>query len=581
MRTSLKSYHLFLILLKLAEGLDDITNFTTLTENVQKFYLAKSIFIIYNKPKTDFDIERIIFEAIKIFSSKYSMSQAITYNELRQKPPHRDNVLHTLLIQDRKNLQLAINATRNVEMSFNPWLLLFSKSSTFDCNKPGKGFFNMRMDTKMVAKCWDNKVLKRYYSVFPDQTEVIDLAEWTPENKLKFKDSQSLHEVETNMRGIVLKVARRACDIEAANIHLTNFLSQLMRELETFGNFKTEVTVRDASLGFRDDNTMLWSGLINVVHENRVDIGNFLFSMSRTRLSAVDFAAPIAKARYYLFAKLPKYKKVRWAAYFQVFDLYIWATVGFSILIVSIILVLMKRECHGNFVHTYFGNFINVLGIYCQQGLAETPTNSSMQIIYFSIFTSSLVLNAIYSATITSYITLLSPTLPFATYEDFKSDVSYKVTVAKNTRDETLILQYGYLKSLKSRLKNSCELPIDPYEGFKQACEPKTAFYSDEVQFNGITYGAPCQLGRLDMKRAEYVSLILTKNSPYTKALSYFIERLRDHGILERLKDKYFYNYTEIPRNEPNIINFQEVLPILSVWIIGVVLRRAPMILQL
>lgn len=135
------------------------------------------------------------------------MSQAITYDDLnRTSHSLRENVLHSLLIHTRNDLKRAINASKKIDMSLHPWLLLVNRNANFDCDKPGDGdnFFELRMDTRMAAKCEGNPILKKYYSVIGRQNEVANFS--------AFKTGQfigtSRNDIVTNMRGVTLKLAK-------------------------------------------------------------------------------------------------------------------------------------------------------------------------------------------------------------------------------------------------------------------------------------------------------------------------------------------------------------------------------------
>ncbi|XP_058796452.1 glutamate receptor ionotropic, kainate 2-like [Phymastichus coffea] len=545
-----------------------VREITTLIEDVRNLYLSPSIFIVYNRRHYGFEREKILMEAVRTKSRRYSMSQAIGYDDLAKTPTYRENALYALLIHDTKSLQLAVDATKNIDMSLHPWLLLSMNSSDLDCNNPGRNFFKLRMDAKMTAKCDGDSVLKKYYAIFDNRTEVVDVAQWTS-GKLSMFENSSLDLV-TNMTGVVLKLAKRSNPKDTLNENTSKFVAHVVRDLEHYGQFRGEVTRQDKSMGRFNRNTNNWSGLMRIMTDKQADIGMVLFSLSNSRMNVVDFAIPLARARFHLYAKLPDKQQIRWDAYFQTFNANTWTAIGLSVLAFSALLCAMNL--HTLTPSSFFEQFTNVWGIFSQQGLAEDPSNAASKILSFSILYSSLIIHAIYSASITSYITQLTADMPFSSYEEFLRDVNYKITVLKESRDEDLFLDNTdkQLSPLLPRLKHHCFRALSPYEGFSQACEPNTVFYSDEVTFDGIT-NPPCKLGSVDMKRTEHMSFVLTKNSPYTRAISHFICRLREHGILMRLRNEHFYKFTEIPETHPNVISFEEILPILSILIVGAV----------
>ena len=74
----------------------------------------------------------------------------------------------------------------------------------------------------------------------------------------------------------------------------------------------------------------------------------------------------------------------------------------------------------------------------------EFPTETPLRIAYFTIYVSALVVYAAYSASLTSFLTVTSASLPFSTLEGFSEDGSYKLIVYQNSSDWDL-LSVSYL----------------------------------------------------------------------------------------------------------------------------------------
>lgn len=241
-------YFLWISISRIIKAEYNINDFTSLTGDVQKFFTSLGVFIVQDGfsygnmlkillhaicgtkffvifPKikkkkiilavryimmiefSDIKRERRLLEIVKSFSRQNRMSQVISFDDLTR--VQRENTLYALMMNDRWNFNFVINATRNNDLSSHPWLFLVSATSNFNCDDPGSDFFKLKMDSRMVALCEGDKILKSYYGVFDNRTEVVDLAEWTMEKKLVFKDVRSRHDALTNMKGIKLKVANK------------------------------------------------------------------------------------------------------------------------------------------------------------------------------------------------------------------------------------------------------------------------------------------------------------------------------------------------------------------------------------
>lgn len=65
----------------------------------------------------------------------------------------------------------------------------------------------------------------------------------------------------------------------------------------------------------------------------------------------------------------------------------------------------------------------------------EFPSESPMRLAFLSIYISSIVILAIYSASLISFLALANPKLPFTTMEGYVKDQSYKLIVLKNSAE--------------------------------------------------------------------------------------------------------------------------------------------------
>ncbi|XP_016838623.1 glutamate receptor 2-like isoform X2 [Nasonia vitripennis] len=559
----------------------ELVNFVALTSDVRKFYKSSSVLIVYDyQPANSWEFKEAVLTIIREFSNRNIMSQVISYAtldftinfEMNVRLAQPANPLFMLYIHNSDNLDFFRKVTTGRDISFFTWFVFIDNEAKLDCEYPQGNPFNLEMDTRMIVKCEGSLKIKKYFSIFKNTTEVVDLAIWTPGEQLVLTDDDNLLQVKKDMKGITLRIARHKYLANEPNNAIANYLESLVNTLANISNFKTKVVLEVDQYGYRNATTNQWVGLMKSMDEKEADIAELLFSMSADRMQVIDYTMPLMRAQTRFYVKLPDTVKIRWSAYFQVFNRNVWAAIGIFLLLLSIVLTFMKNE-HGRFVnvHSFFGNFIDVLGIYCQQGLPELPVNTPLKMLYFSILILSLILYAVYSATITSYIAVLTAGLPFSTYDEFLHNKAYKLVILRGSRDELLIHSNDWLLGpLENKMKKHDELPSNAYEAFQQACEENVALYANEVMFDSISEDVQCALGWLETSRIENQAMGLTKNSPYTETINYYILRLLNHGILSRMKSAYFYKLIQLPENKPNVISISEITPILAIWLIGV-----------
>ncbi|XP_011699653.1 PREDICTED: uncharacterized protein LOC105456959 [Wasmannia auropunctata] len=118
-------------------------------------------------------------------------------------------------------------------------------------------------------------------------------------------------------------------------------------------------------------------------------------------------------------------------------------------------------------------NCINVWGIYCQQGLPEFPRESPVRLAFISIYISSIVILAIYSASLVSFLTLDSPKLPFSTLEDYVNDGTYKLIIVQNSAEMEAPsgVKDPVFRKMYELLEEKKFLPATYPEAFKQVSD--------------------------------------------------------------------------------------------------------------
>ncbi|XP_011701748.1 PREDICTED: uncharacterized protein LOC105458277 [Wasmannia auropunctata] len=239
------------------------------------------------------------------------------------------------------------------------------------------------------------------------------------------------------------------------------------------------------------------------------------------------------------------------------------------ITVTSLLLTIMKSK-NGYFsMDLIFENYVKVWGIYCQQGLPEFPRELPMQLASFSIYISSIVTLATYSASLIRFLALNFPKLPFSTLEDFVNDGNYKLItvqnssgseVPSNVKDPVFLKMYELLEEKKY-------LPASAREGFEQICQRKNlAFYMSEVIRESMDMYIQCNIVYIDTGRIQNIALMLSKGNPYIGFINYHLQRFQTNGVMNKLRNKY------LPKKSPNkmtysTIDMNNVTPVLTIMV--------------
>lgn len=187
-----------------------------------------------------------------------------------------------------------------------------------------------------------------------------------------------------------------------------------------------------------------------------------------------------------------------------------------------------------------------------------------MRLAFLSIFLSSLIILSAYSASLTSFLTVSTVTLPFSTMEEFANYGSYKLITFRNSADYDMIIaaNSSLFEKVKKLIKDEEDLPLTAHDGFLQVCNEKVGFYITEAIKNAISI--PCETSFIDADRVDSLALVLKKHGQYTGVVNYYLQQFKDNGVLARLKNTFLV--TGDPPEKGNVtVNLHGIAPILSV----------------
>ncbi|XP_011694269.1 PREDICTED: glutamate receptor 3-like [Wasmannia auropunctata] len=298
-------------------------------------------------------------------------------------------------------------------------------------------------------------------------------------------------------------------------------------------NFTVEILDPVEAFGSWSEQQKIWVGAVGQLVSNEADIGISAFTMTANRRNVIDFTIPLVRSRYCLYFKKPIVSNVQW--------------------------------------HLYLG-----------QGLPEFPRESPMRLAFFSIYVSSIIILASYSASLISFLALNTPKLPFSTLEGYVKDGTYKLIVMQNSADYDVLSSVKdpvYLK-MYQLLEEKKYLPETSLDGFKQICQRENlAFYTTEVFKEAMNMYIQCKIVYIDTGRIDNLGLTLTKGSPFTGFINYHLQRFQLNGVMNKLRKKY------LTKNNPKtlvngIIDLHDIAPILTIMMGGMILALFILIIE-
>nr|XP_012138436.1 PREDICTED: glutamate receptor ionotropic, delta-2-like [Megachile rotundata] len=538
---------------------------------------------------TDFDETTLMHVWSRSFSRKGILTMITSFSELsRQIKKYQGYItrpLYLVLLSTRETMDEFAMATRQIDISFPVWFVMFlpyrENPLRRVCQNPDGNPFNLMFNTEMLVLCYDLPILKEWYALRDNRTRISNLATWKLGEPVHVTAKLNFYGRRSNMFGETMRIAivEKSSFVAMQNGELTLFFGRLVQELAKLMNFTVKVTESMTKYGAWSKEEKKWTGIIGEVASNRVDFGVSEFSLSSQRLDVVDFTVPLLLSRHKIYFKKPDVSVVQWSAYFKTFHVDIWIAIICIIVSSPILLAIIKTKGRVT-MQVLSDNYIYVWGIYCQQGLAEFPSETSMRLAFLSIFVSALVTLSAYSASLISYLTVSTTSLPFSTLEGYVADGSYQLIALENSADYDMIISYkhGVISKLKKLLKKKQDLAPTVYEGFLKVCSEKVGFYVTRALKDAMG-SMPCEVVDIDASTFDSMALVLPKHSPYTNIINYNLQWFKDNGVLNKLKNTYF------KRNRSNDswfskVSLDSIAPILAVLAGGILLACFMLLLE-
>ena len=119
--------------------------------------------------------------------------------------------LYTVFLRNHESMKEFGNIMKKIVVANPKWLIIFRPfKSEFVlrdfCMNPFGNLFNLAFDTEMLIKCYDEEILREWYSMYENVTSVVDLAMWNPEYRLRLLKKESLYLRRKDIGGVSLRI---------------------------------------------------------------------------------------------------------------------------------------------------------------------------------------------------------------------------------------------------------------------------------------------------------------------------------------------------------------------------------------
>ncbi|XP_011500851.1 PREDICTED: uncharacterized protein LOC105364575 [Ceratosolen solmsi marchali] len=475
-----------------------------LASDVQKSNRASSVFIVNVGEHLNGPESTLMTKMTKEFSRKYILSRNLNiikiHEEIEYYKGKAVQPLFVVMFRTLNDVHQFAAMTKTYNMALHEWLLIFMDSPDAGlnefCHNPHKNLFNLGVSTKMLVKCYNDPILREWYSINKKTIDIFDYATWSFGKGMRKLSNLTFFKRRNNLKGITLKVAavKDSTTQLGRGSTMGGYFGVVITELSKIMNFTIDFTSVEDSYGSWNETKHEWTGVIRRLVSREIDIGIGEFTMNQQRAAVIDYSVALMRSTSNIYIKRPRMSNIGWSTYVKAFHLDIWIIILTTLLFIPILLAMMWKVVR-NYDITYYivEEYLRVWGIYCQKPLPDLPSALSLRIAYISIFMSSMVLFAVYSAYLTSYQTVFKPSIPFNTFEGFVADGTYKL----------IIFRYS-----------------SNYDLFK-VCYEKVVLYTNQLILEKATAYAPCELMPLTAGRLDSIALAVAKQSPYTEFINY------------------------------------------------------------
>ncbi|XP_069943415.1 probable glutamate receptor isoform X3 [Cherax quadricarinatus] len=331
----------------------------------------------------------------------------------------------------------------------------------------------------------------------------------------------------------------------------------------------------------------LWTGLVKDVLSKRAHVVVAHLSQTYSRAQVLDFSSVLIKLSYRIFARPPELSAVSWTSYTRPFSSALWLCL---LLVLALLAIVFWGVSHCYF-HKLSTNptrgsrkeamkyqewkrefLLLTWAAITQQGWPNSPDAGVLRILFWMMYVIGLVVMAAYSATLVSFLTVVNDQLPFDTLEDLKQLQKYRLGIQKGSMLEEFFKNQNFLVYYKAL--------IEPYTDTlkKSIIELRTL----ALKNSDYAYVGSYEVQRLDSVGACIFksahrhllfndgALAWPQGSPYLQLFDHFINKYRESGILQKLKNVWYPRPYSCSNQPVVALGFQQVFTAFVLLSLGV-----------
>ncbi|XP_013922499.1 PREDICTED: glutamate receptor 2 isoform X3 [Thamnophis sirtalis] len=355
------------------------------------------------------------------------------------------------------------------------------------------------------------------------------------------------------------------------NERYEGYCVDLAAEIAKHCGFKYKLTiVGDGKYGARDAETKIWNGMVGELVYGKADIAIAPLTITLVREEVIDFSKPFMSLGISIMIKKPQKSKPGVFSFLDPLAYEIWMCIVFAYIGVSVVLFLVSRfspyewhteefedgrETQSNESTNEFGIFNSLwfsLGAFMQQGCDISPRSLSGRIVGGVWWFFTLIIISSYTANLAAFLTVERMVSPIESAEDLskQSEIAYGTLDSGSTKEffrrskiQVFDKMWTYMKSAEPSV-----FVRTTAEGVNRVrkSKGKYAYLLESTMNEYIEQRKPCDTmkvgGNLDSKG---YGIATPKGSSLRNAVNLAVLKLNEQGLLDKLKNKWWYDKGE------------------------------------
>ncbi|XP_072857616.1 glutamate receptor 2 isoform X3 [Pogona vitticeps] len=366
-------------------------------------------------------------------------------------------------------------------------------------------------------------------------------------------------------------MAKKNIDMLEGNDRYEGYCVDLAAEIAKHCGFKYKLTiVADGKYGARDAETKIWNGMVGELVYGKADIAIAPLTITLVREEVIDFSKPFMSLGISIMIKKPQKSKPGVFSFLDPLAYEIWMCIVFAYIGVSVVLFLVSRfspyewhteefedgrETQSNESTNEFGIFNSLwfsLGAFMQQGCDISPRSLSGRIVGGVWWFFTLIIISSYTANLAAFLTVERMVSPIESAEDLskQTEIAYGTLDSGSTKEffrrskiQVFDKMWTYMKSAEPSV-----FVRTTAEGVARVrkSKGKYAYLLESTMNEYIEQRKPCDTmkvgGNLDSKG---YGIATPKGSSLRNAVNLAVLKLNEQGLLDKLKNKWWYDKGE------------------------------------